>query len=105
MTDKIKANLIGLEVGGFESEEDSQAFDEFKNSLYSMTKGIVIIPNYNEDTGELMSFTVDSKKAHNIVERIEDSDLEKRARDALREGLVNDVDVKELLDKINKIYE
>ena len=57
---KIKAKLIGLEVGGFATEKDKEEFDKLCEGLWGFNKGITITPSYSEE-GELMSFIVDSK--------------------------------------------
>lgn len=59
---KIKAKLIGLEVGGFATKKDKEKFDKLCGGLWNFNKGIIIIPFYNDD-GELTSFVVNSKKA------------------------------------------
>jgi len=67
MIDKIKAKLISLEVGAFESEEDKNKFDKIVKGLWQFDKGIIITSYYNNDTGDLMSFIVSSKKFHEII--------------------------------------
>ena len=68
---KINANLIELHVGGFETDKDKEAFDVFCDCLYTMSKGIVITPIYNDQNSELMSFIIDSKKAATILAETE----------------------------------
>jgi len=66
---KIKAKLIELHVGGFSTKKDKEEFDKFRKALWSFNDGIVISQLYSKE-GELMSFTVDSKKAFKIINEL-----------------------------------
>ena len=70
---KIKAKLIGLEVGGFSTKKDKKEFDKLCDGLWGFNKGIVITPFYSEE-GELMSFIVDSKKTAKLIKDKEAGD-------------------------------
>lgn len=66
---KIKAKLLSLTVGGFLTKKDKEEFDKLGKGLRDFNSGIVITPLYSEE-GELMSFTIDSKKAFKIINKL-----------------------------------
>ena len=72
-TEKIKAGLIELHVGNFASKKDAARFQCFADGLHSMGGGIAITPLYSEE-GVLMSFTVDSARADEILTKIREEE-------------------------------
>lgn len=74
---QIKAKLIELHVGAFETEEDRRGFDILCNRLHDFNNGITITPIYSDD-GELMSLIIDSNKAAKILKEICDEDLDRK---------------------------
>ena len=64
---KINCQAIHLALEDFETQKDQEASEIFFECMHTMNNGVVITPIYSE-RGELMSFVVDSKKAHEIVE-------------------------------------
>jgi len=67
---KIKAKLINLAVGDFKTKKDRQEFDKFCKGLWGFNDGMTITPYYSKE-GELMSFTVNSKKAAEMIKEFE----------------------------------